>query len=273
MSSRPQLYALLAGALLTAAVLGLDLADPDSTIPGGLRSLGAKAAGPLLTTVNHALPAPADGAEALAETTARLALAQEALRASQESVELVTSATLTGATDTGHRVVLARVVAVGAPGSAGPERLTLDVGSRDGVALDQSVIAADGLVGRTIRVGRSTSDVLVVGAPDLIVGARTDDGGLLGAVGSPDAGQQRQPGDLTFTAIAFGEIALGERVLTLGSPDNAPFVAGIPIGVVTALDPSTGQVGLTAALDPALDVATLDVVAVIVPGSAASEGE
>lgn len=273
MSSRSQLYALLAGALLTAAVLALDLAEPDSPIPGGLRSLGATATGPLLTSVTRALPAPADDTEALVETSARLSLAQDALRASQGSTELAMSPTLTGATDNGHRVVLARIVAVGTPGASGPERLTLDIGSDDGIALDQSVIAADGLLGRTIRVGRSTSDVLIVGAADLVVGARTEDGGLLGTVGPAEAGQQREPGALTFTAIAFGEMALGERVLTLGSPDNAPFVAGVPIGVVTALDPSTGQVGSTAAVDPTVEVATLDVVAVIVPGSVTGEGE
>ena len=43
--------------------------------------------------------------------------------------------------------VPARVVAVGASGPAGPERVTIDAGSRDGVEVDRTVVAADGLGG------------------------------------------------------------------------------------------------------------------------------
>jgi rod shape-determining protein MreC len=271
MSHRPPLYALLAGALLTLLVLGLDLTNPDAAVSGGLRSVGAAVTGPLLTTVAQAFPEPPESASELTETSARLALTEDALRAATGSAELAMSPTLTALTDNGHGLVLARVVAVGTPGPTGPERLTIDVGTRDGIREDQSVVASAGLVGRTVRVGRSTSDVLILGAPDLVVGVRTEGTGLLGTAGPPDAGQPREPGQLTFTAIAFGEASSGERLLTLGSPDNVPFVAGIPIGEVAAVDPSSGRVGLTATVTPAVDIATLDVVAVVVPGPPAGE--
>ena len=60
----------------------------------------------------------------------------------------------------------------------------------------------------------------------------------------------------------------GDRLTTLGSPDDTPFVAGITVGEVTAVDAATGRVGLTASVTPAVDIATLDVVAVIVPTDA-----
>ena len=44
---------------------------------------------------------------------------------------------------TGQRLVAARVVGVGSQGPAGPERVTIDVGSRDGVEVDTSVVAAE----------------------------------------------------------------------------------------------------------------------------------
>ena len=266
--SRPQLYALLTGALLTLLVLGLDVASPDAAVPDALRDGGAAATGPLLTAVTQAFPPPPDAAEELAETSAHLALTEDRLRRAERTIELSISDTLTAATDSGHRAVIARVVAIGALGPAGPERLTLDVGSRDGIGPDQTVVAPQGLVGRTVRVGETTSDVLILGAPDLVIGARTE-AGLLGTVGPPAAGgEARESGQLTFTAIAFGDAEPGDRLTTLGSPDDTPFVAGIPVGEVTAVDAATGRVGLTAAVTPAVDIATLDVVAVIVPTDA-----
>ena len=270
---RPQLSALLAGALLTLLVLGLDLASSDAAIPGALRDSGAVATGPLLTAMTRVLPEPPDAATEFAETSAHLALTENALRRAERTIELTMSDTLTAATDSGHRAVLGRVVAIGALGPSGPERLTLDLGSRDGIAVDQSVVAPDGLVGRTVRVGATSADVLILGAADLVIGARAETSGLLGAVGPAIASAApRQGGQLTFTAIAFGEATPGERLLTLGSPDDTPFVAGIPIGQIATVDPASGQVGLTAAVAPAVDIATLDVVAVIVPTSAAGAG-
>jgi rod shape-determining protein MreC len=258
-------YALLAGALATLLLMGLDLADPDAAIPTTLRSAGATVTGPLLTAVANTFPEPPDHAAALAETGARLALTESEVRRLTGIVDLSTSPTLAAATDSAAQVITARVVGLGALAATGPQRLTIDVGSRDGIAEDQTVVNAEGLIGRTVRVGATTSDVLVIGARDLVVGTRTDSG-LLGTVGPPTpADGARDSGQLTFAAIAIGDLAPGEHLTTVGSPDDTPFVAGIPVGIVVTVDPGAGRVGPTASVRPAADIARLDVVAVIVP--------
>lgn len=268
-------WALLVLVLATLGIMGLDAGHERAGPPEALRSAGATVTGPLLTAIAGTFPEPAADENERAELSASLALTEEALAETQGSDRLLAADHVTLLRDAGHELVLARIVALGAVGPAGPERLTIDVGERDGVALDQTVVASGGLVGRTVRVGASTSDVLILGAADLVMGARAADSGLLGTVRPPGgtATAPRSPGQLTFAAIAFGDLAVGEEVRTLGSPDNVPFVAGIPIGVVSEIDASRGRVGLTAAIDPNVDVGSLDVVAVVVPGDAGREGQ
>ncbi|MDO5503240.1 MAG: rod shape-determining protein MreC [Actinomycetia bacterium] len=262
-------FGLTIAVLSTAAIMGLDAASPDAALPERLRAAAAVATGPVLTTIADAFPAPSDAERARTEAETRLALAQDEARRLRGAAALADSAALTPLREQGEQLVLARVIAVGGLGSDGPERLTIDVGSADGIAEDQSVVAAAGLVGRTVRVGPSTSDVLILGAADLVVGARTTPGDLLGTVSPPGTdGAPRSAGQLTFTAIAFGDLAEGEQLVTVGSPGSAPFVAGIPIGSVAEVDPAAGRVGVSAAITPAVDIATLDIVAVIVPGGA-----
>ena len=260
---------LLVAVLLTALVMGVDAANERAGLPETLRSVGATVTGPVLTAIAATFPAPAASDLTAAELSARLSLAQNALAASVASESLLESEHVSLLRESGHSAVLARVVAIGALGATGPERLTIDVGERDGIGLDQSVVSSDGLVGRTVRVGATTSDVLIIGAADLIMGARAQRSGLLGTVSPAGTGAPapRDTGELTFTAIAFGELSEGETLHTVGSPDNIPFVAGLPIGTVSRIDPSRGRVGLTAAVRPAADVGTLAVVAVVVPGA------
>ena len=271
--SRATRVALLVAVLLTGLVLGLDAANERSGLPESLRTAGATVTGPVLTAIAGTFPAPAARTLTETELSARLSLAEADQAASASSLSLLQTEHVTLLRESGHTVVLARVVAVGAVGPTGPERLTIDVGERDGIGLDQSIVSIDGLVGRTVRVGATTSDVLIIGSPDLVMGARADASGLLGTVGPPGTSMPapRESGELTFTAIAFGELGEGEVLRTIGSPDNVPFVAGLPIGTVSRVDPSRGRVGVTAAVTPAVDVGRLDVVAVIVPGTSTDE--
>lgn len=263
-----QRYALLTLLLITALIVGLDAGNDRSGLPETLRSAGAAVTGPVLTAIAGTFPDPPIDTVEKTELAAKLALAEQDAQSAHLSEALAAAPHVTALREQGHELVLAQIVSVGAIGPAGPERLTIDVGERDGIALDQSVVAADGLVGRTVRVGATTSDVLILGAPDLVMGARAADSQLLGTVSPPGGGDPapRSRGQLTFTAIAFGDLTVGDQIRTVGSPDDIPFVAGLPIGTVAAVDPSRGRVGVTAALDPAVDIGRLDVVGVVIPG-------
>jgi rod shape-determining protein MreC len=160
---------------------------------------------------------------------------------------------LLGAVDTSSAVP-ARVVSVGA--AFGFRRAaTIDAGARDGVRVDQTVRSGAGLVGRTVRVGPVTSTVLLLDDRGFGVGARLATEGTLGLV------RGAGPGRVTYTHVEGGRVQVGDTVLSTGSDT---FVADVPIGRVTALSTASGGLTTTADVEPFVDVATLDLVAVVV---------
>jgi rod shape-determining protein MreC len=163
----------------------------------------------------------------------------------------------------GAPLVPARVVAVRADGASGPSRATVDAGSRDGVTEGLTVVSADGLVGRVVSVAPWTADVLLLGAADATVGVRVGQAGTLGAVTGAAGPRPRPAGQLALTLVQRGSVAVGDQVRTLGSAGGRPFQPGITVGTVTAVDPGRGQLAPTAAITPAVDVTTLDVVGVL----------
>ncbi|MCE1180676.1 MAG: rod shape-determining protein MreC [Micrococcales bacterium] len=254
---------------LLAALLALTVALLVTDLAGGVTSSRVRAGGAAVFGPLQRLVGPDPRAELSRVTAERDALAQrdrtdhQALAEAKESARLLESPALTGA-----RLVPARVVAVGAVGAAGPERVTIDVGTRDGVRRDLSVVTADGLVGRVVSVAPWTSDVLVIGARDLTVGVRVGDDGRLGAVsgaGAPGAAP-RSAGQLNLTLVQQGALRPGDRITTLGSVDNRPFVPGVPVGTVLAVDGDQGRLAPSGAVRPAVDTGALHVVGVLLSG-------
>src|SRR5690606_32146597 len=75
------------------------------------------------------------------------------------------------ASDLGRALVPARVIGHGAAQSFS-RPVTLDAGSRAGLAPDMTVLNNDGLVGRILRVTPHTATVLLVLDPESVVGGR-----------------------------------------------------------------------------------------------------
>ncbi len=257
----PRRRFLLAALAATALVLAVDLSGAADLTP--VRTTAAAVLGPL-----ERLAGPdADEvsrlrAENLGLST-RLEAAQREAAAAPTLAAIVADPSLSGAS-----LVPARVVAVGASGPAGPERVTIDVGSRDGVETDRAVVAQGGLVGRVVAVAPWTSDVVLVGGPDLAVGVRVgEDGVLAQASGSAIAGAPRlEPGSLSLSLVESGSMRLGDTVTTLGSVGGTPYPPGVRVGTVSAVDPVVGRVAPTGSLVLSVDPTTLDVVAVLVDG-------
>jgi rod shape-determining protein MreC len=245
--------------VLTVVVLGVDVAGG----PGAsqLRSAGGIAFGPLERFLS-----PGAGREAAASTGARDGVLRDQLVSQAREARALDR--LAGAPDlAGSRFIPARVVGVGRQGAAGPERVTLDVGSRDGMRADLSVVSADGLVGRVVAVSPWTCDVLLVGSADLVVGVRVGGAGTLGSVGSGARGPQRRAaGQLNLTVVERGSVRTGDVVTTLGSVGGSPFPAGLRVGRVEQVDQAPGDLTPTAAVRPAVDLTTLDVVGVLLDG-------
>lgn len=147
----------------------------------------------------------------------------------------------------------------------GSRIITLDSGTVDGVQEDRTVLNADGLVGRVFSTSATSSQVLLLGDPGVVVGVRFGPDAALGSVSAtaPPGLPARVDGALTLTGIGNAPITVGDQVRTLGSPDSAPFVADITVGTVIDVDPDAGQLGATAIVEPAVDVDTLDAVVVL----------
>ena len=248
-SHRRLLVALLALTLLLVAV---DVAGGPG--PGLLRSAGGAAFGPLERLVSPS----GEGDPSDVVSSLGVAQAGRTSVAAQQVSRLRATPGLAGAA-----LLPAAVVAVGRQSAAGPERVTIDVGSRDGVVVDQCVVNADGLVGRVVAVSPWTADVLLLGDADLVVGVRVGATGTLASLGSGGAGAHRRPaGLLNLEAVQRGSVRDGDLVTTLGSVGGA-FPAGLPVGEVTAVDPARGSLAATAAVRPAVDPTALDVVGVV----------
>lgn len=161
----------------------------------------------------------------------------------------------------GFDVVPAQVIAIGAAQSFS-RTVTIDKGSRDGISADLTVINGDGLVGRVIEVTPSTATVL------LIIDAKSTIGGRLGD--SMELGFLDGDGDVSGDGTL--ELSLvdhtvspreGDRVVTWGSRNGAPYVPGVPVGWVESVRSSPAELTETAEIQPFVDFSSLDVVAVV----------
>lgn len=159
----------------------------------------------------------------------------------------------------GFKVLPARVVAYGSAQSFSGT-VTLDAGSTDGIAAEMSVINGDGLVGKVISVGPTTSTVRLVTDNDSVVGVRVETTGEAGALEGTG-----QPDETVLRLLdPSANINVGTRLLTFGSPNGSPYAAGIPLGTVTGVRGEPGQTDRVALVAPAVRMTALDIVGVVV---------
>ena len=244
--------------LATVALVLVDIVGGPG--PGLLRRGAATVLGPLERVL---APAGQPGEEALQRQNDRLSSELRQARLAGADGAAV-AALLASPSTSGARVVPARVVGVGAPGPQGIVRITIDVGSRDGVSADRTVVSGAGLVGRVASVAPWTSDVLVVGGPDVAVGVRVGAPGTLATVGGAAAKDtERDAGELGLSLVETGSLRVGDEVHTLGSVDGRPFVPGVLVGTVSAVEPQHGRLAPSGTVHPAVDVAALSVVGVL----------
>ena len=169
----------------------------------------------------------------------------------------------------GQALVPARVVAVG-PAQTFSRTVTLDAGSAAGVAPDMTVVNADGLVGRVLRVTSTTSTVLLAVDGDSVVGARI--GSSLEAGFLRGRGVLGDEGRLDLELIDESVVpAEGDVVVTWGSEDGAPYIAGVPVGRVTQVFLNVRETTQRAVIEPFVDFSSLDLVGVVVPSGTRSD--
>jgi rod shape-determining protein MreC len=68
-------------------------------------------------------------------------------------------------------------------------------------------------------------------------------------------------------------IKVGDVLLSRGSIANRPFVPGVPVGYVTAVDNSAGAIAQSATVHLYTDFSSLGVVAIVVGGADVNPGD
>jgi rod shape-determining protein MreC len=137
------------------------------------------------------------------------------------------------------------------------QRLVLDAGSRDGVAMGQSVIDAGGVVGQIIAVRPSTATVLLLTDPDHAVPVIVARSGVRLVVYGRGRSDRLQLANIPLSS----DVQVGDAVITSGLGGRFP--AGFPVGTITALHPDdshaflVGDVAPAAQLDRGRDVLLL----------------
>lgn len=152
----------------------------------------------------------------------------------------------------------AQVIAIGAA-QGFSWTVTIDVGENDGITRDMTVLNGDGLVGRITTVGPDTSTVLLANDPDFTVGTRMESSDELGFA----SGQGDRPLRVELLN-GKAKIKKGDRLVTFGSQADKPFVPGVPVGVVSRVDPSGGGLTRTVYVTPYASFTKLDIVGVVV---------
>ncbi|MBC8001904.1 MAG: rod shape-determining protein MreC, partial [Opitutaceae bacterium] len=118
--------------------------------------------------------------------------------------------------------------------------IQIDIGSRDGVQINQPVVTADGLIGRVSALGETRSTVVLVGDPALRISAVIQETRETGVILSASSGALESDmvdlGYLSRTSNAKP----GQTVVTSG--DGGVFPKGIPIGRIA--DTSSVRFGI-----------------------------
>lgn len=152
----------------------------------------------------------------------------------------------------------AEVIAIGAA-QGFSWTVTIDIGANDGIKRDMTVLNGDGLVGRVTTVGPGTATVLLANDPDFTVGTRME--------GSDELGFASGQGDRPLRVQLLNgkaKVKKGDRLVTFGSQADKPFVPGVPVGIVSRVDPSGGDLTRTIYVTPFVGFTKLDIVGVVV---------
>jgi rod shape-determining protein MreC len=267
--SRRQRVTLASLVLASLLLVTLDYKLDGGSVVGNVRSGAASVFGPVQRGVS-ALVSPvgntasdvwnsfgaADRAKKLKRENAQLKSELQAAKLDRKrSGELAAMDLL--ASKGPYKVVRGKVVAIGP--QAGLEwTATIDLGRRDGIRPNMTVINAGGLVGRIKTVGEYTATVLLIADPNCTVGtrmARTDQLGLVHGNGLAP---------LRYELLdAQASLKVGDQLVT-GPYGETTYAPGIPVGTVTKVTRSKGALVRTAEVTPFASFTSLDLVAVVV---------
>lgn len=125
------------------------------------------------------------------------------------------------------RYITARVI--GESGGPFVRTLVLAAGQRDGVAAEQAVVSARGLVGRVMETGRNAARILLITDLNSRVPVLVEDSRRRAILSGDNTGRP-----LLEFMEAEAEVRPGDRIVTSGH--GGVFPPGLPVGVVSRIE-------------------------------------
>jgi rod shape-determining protein MreC len=160
-----------------------------------------------------------------------------------------------------YQVVTGTVIAAGGDYS---DTVTINVGSKDGITADETVLNGDGLVGTVVAASPATATVQLVTDAGSTAGVRMAGSGEIGSL-TGSAGPLSGSAPLRLTLFnANATLTVGQELVTFGSVGGRPYVPGVPVGTVSKVTTQPGSLTPTALVKPFADFTGLGVVAVVV---------
>ena len=166
-----------------------------------------------------------------------------------------------------YKVIAARVISQGASVNFS-QTITIDVGISSGVRQNMTVISGDGLVGVVQASYANSALVMLATDPDFKVGVRiagSQQIGILSGSGSKRASLQLLDNQ--------NIVKVGDILLARGSKNNRPFVPGIPVGYISAVDNSAGSIAQSATVMLYPNYSALGVVSVVLNAGKNNPGD
>ena len=207
-----------------------------------------------------------DQIEKLKESNAKLrARLAQRKNADAELAQLKSVLDLAG--QAGYKVVAARVISQGASTSFS-QTVTIDIGTSSGVRQNMTVLSGEGLVGVVKESYANSALVMLATDPDFKVGVRiagSQQIGILSGGGSKRASLQLLDNQ--------NVVKVGDVLLARGSTNNRPFVPGIPVGVISAVDNSAGSIAQSATVMLYPNFSGLGVVSVVLSAGKNNPGD
>ena len=207
-----------------------------------------------------------DQIEKLKESNAKLrARLAQRKNADAELAQLKSVLDLAG--QAGYKVVAARVISQGASTSFS-QTVTIDIGTSSGVRQNMTVLSGEGLVGVVKESYANSALIMLATDPDFKVGVRiagSQQIGILSGGGSKRASLQLLDNQ--------NVVKVGDVLLARGSTNNRPFVPGIPVGVISAVDSSAGSIAQSATVMLYPNFSGLGVVSVVLSAGKNNPGD
>ncbi|MEY3649382.1 MAG: hypothetical protein RL370_85, partial [Actinomycetota bacterium] len=167
----------------------------------------------------------------------------------------------------GYKVVNAKVISQGSSQSFS-QTVTIDIGSNAGIKKNMTVLSQTGIAGVVKDVFPTTALVMLATDPSFKIGVRiagTQQIGILSGRGSRSGSLQLLD---NLTTVKVGDVLLAR-----GSVANRPFVPGVPVGYVTAVDNSAGEIAQSGTVRYYTNFGGLGVLAVVIAASSTNPGD